>query len=65
MKRRRPPTLPGRIEPTDSAVEEAALQKFVEGMAALATQLLLDGVLDPVVAQPTCTPATNDATMAA
>jgi hypothetical protein len=27
-------------------VEEAALRRFVEGMAALATELLLDGALE-------------------
>jgi hypothetical protein len=59
------PVLRGRIEPCDPVAEETALRRFVEGMAALATQLLLDGALDGM-SQLSAIPATYEkATMAA
>lgn len=52
--RNRAATLPGRIEPCPADVEAIALRRFVEGMARLATRLLLDGALDvdPMVDDP-------------
>jgi hypothetical protein len=47
--------LPGRIEPADPDVDDSALRRFAEGMAALATELLLDGTLE----QPSLGPATS------
>ncbi len=47
--------LRGHIEPCDPTTEDAALRRFVEGMAALATRLSLEGALHlPSI------PATNE-----
>jgi hypothetical protein len=52
--------LRGRIEP-DPASDDAALRRFVEGMAALATTLILEGVIEaPEQEQVTREPATNE-----
>lgn len=60
-RRRASPPLRGTIVPCDAAVAEAAFRRFVHGMAALATELLLTGALDGEVrSQPSINLATYD-----
>jgi hypothetical protein len=58
-RRRVAPILGGRIVPCAPEVEETALRQFVGGFAALATRLLLDGVIASAM-QPSSPHATDE-----
>jgi hypothetical protein len=50
-------TLPGEITPCPRDTEDAALRRFIEGMAWIATRLLLDDLLGDTQQDPN--PATD------